>query len=215
MVSTSLEMLRLAQMCERAYAHHTGVVGEIEYLVEDRTVAIRGTETGLLLSGLGFLDVIRDLRILPWYDRRIGWAHAGMLKGARDLFDHLLWETELLRDCVGDEPPRAAKPLFAPITITGHSLGAGVGLLLAHLVRAFGFPVRFVGFGTPRCMISKPHPNVVATYYRHGDDPFTEVPRWWMGGYRPLPVVQLGYEDGLERRGDHAMRHYVRELLEG
>lgn len=207
-MSTHRLDLELARLCERAYREHTRVVGELEYLVSEvdgaPAVVVRGTETREFMSGFGWIDVIRDLRILPWYDRRVGWAHAGMLKGARRLFEELhIFEAF-----------RASSPVLTAerVYVTGHSLGAGVGLILAHIMRYYGARVTFVGFGTPRSMISKLDPGLEARFYRQGDDPVTEVPRWWMGGYSALPVEQLGRPDWKAGAKDHSLERYIYQI---
>jgi hypothetical protein len=199
------EALAAALLCQRAYEEHSGSVDELEYLIEGHTIAIRGTEASKLLSGLGVVDVVRDLRITPWRDHRVGWAHAGMLKGARALFEVLEPEIEYTHGI----------PCFRGsqyISVVGHSLGGGVGLILAHIMHHAGMLVDFTGFGTPRCMISKLNPRVNTHFYRNGDDGVTEVPRWWMGGYRRLPNVQIGDRGGYEVISDHDIRAYVRSL---
>lgn len=199
------EALSLALMCQRAYDEHTGSAGDLEYLIWGSTIAIRGTEANDLVTGLGFIDVIRDLRIMPWKDSRVGWAHAGMLKGARAVFEDL---EPQISQCGGVPKFRGSEH----VTVTGHSLGAGVGLILAHMLDHAGLLVDFTGFGTPRCMISKPRPTIHAQYYRNGDDGVTQVPRWWMGGYRALPQISIGDDRGIELISDHLLDAYVDSL---
>lgn len=99
----------LCALVEQAYERQTGVIHEVEYhllqFARFQVLIFRGTEGGKFLSGSGWRDVIRDIRILPWYDKRCGWCHAGFLKGARGVVSRLQ-----LKD--------------KPIILSGHSLGA-------------------------------------------------------------------------------------------
>jgi hypothetical protein len=191
--------LTLAELCYRVYAYHDGSVGELEYLVtwvgSRKTIAIRGTEAGKMFSGGGWVDVVRDLRILPWFITGAGWVHAGMGKGARRLKRELEGHSLISRT--------------DSLLITGHSLGAGVGMVLAELFASDGYDVEFVGFGTPRAMLQAP--KVPGRYYRNGQDPVTEVPRPWMFGYSALPVTNIGMPSGQPAR-DHFLSNYIESL---
>ena len=128
----------LARICERSYRDSTGCAGEVEYLITEHegatVIAFRGTEATRWWSNGGWRDIIRDVRFMPWYDRRIGWAHSGFLKGAQTAIDQIL-EIDLA----------------GPIYVTGHSLGAGIATCAAAILKAQGFDVReAVLFGTPR-----------------------------------------------------------------
>lgn len=204
----------LAMMAERAYQEHTRSVGELEYLLDTvqgyPAIAIRGTEGSAILKGRNWLDLVRDIRILPWYDKDIGWAHAGMLKGAQRIYKDLF-----ISGIAGRTFIRA--PYSKRLYVTGHSLGGGVGFLLAKLVnnrlKSCGVDVVFVGFGTPNVMISDPVVTFPATFYRNGDDVVTEL--LGHGLYKPFPQIQIGDSEGWEPIDDHTdMRGYVRAVEE-
>lgn len=202
----------MARVCKASYRTKSGSVGDLEYLFDKigghPVIALRGTEFSDIIGGSGWIDVVRDVRIVPWYDRRVGWAHAGMLKGAKAVFE------ELTREITFGSGDGGVYFHGSPVvTVTGHSLGGGVGLLLAHMLDHLGLAVCFVGFGTPRCMISKPRDSIVARYYRNGDDVVTQLPRWWMGGYRENPVRQIGDDTGLELLSDHHIDEYIDSLI--
>lgn len=66
-----------------------------------------------------------------------GWAHCGMLTAARLLFNELFEPLTLLHEA-GHQ-----------LLLTGHSLGAGVAVLLAALLREKMGDVQCVGYATP------------------------------------------------------------------
>lgn len=163
------------KIAEASYLDSTLCVGEIECLVTSmhgyQIVAPRGTEAGALLSGHGWRDVVRDVRFMPWYDKRVGWSHAGFLKGARGIVDKGLFG--LLRREL-------------PIIFVGHSLGGAIALNAAAMLHAEGFDAHHVvTFGSPRSFkkgtakrFKDTGINVVQ--YSNDGDPITDVPfRWW------------------------------------
>jgi hypothetical protein len=200
--------VQLARLADRAYDHHTGSVREIEYLLDtvDKkpAIAIRGTEFDKVLHGRNWLDLLRDISLFPWYDRRIGWAHAGMLKGARRLYKELV--SEDFFKAFEDVSVRSRE-----LYITGHSLGAGIGFLLAKLIasrfKRLKIKVHFVGFGTPNVMISNPAVLFPARFYRNGDDIVTELL------YHKFPHIQVGDARGFEPISDHVkMKEYIQAV---
>lgn len=66
-----------------------------------------------------------------------GWAHSGMLSAARWLREELLTPLTLL------------SAAGYSLVFTGHSLGAGVAVVLTALLRDFFPGVRCVGYATP------------------------------------------------------------------
>jgi len=189
----------LCRMAAHSYDAATGGVNDVEYLVKyepDHTVvSFRGTEFSGFISQRGVLDVIRDIRIVPWYDKRTGWAHAGFLKGARGVVDGPLMDYL----CPS-----------TPITLTGHSLGAGVSFLAALMLHSEGFTIKeWVGFGCPRPIIGKRDLPFLATSYRNHGDPVTQVPRKWMFGYsHPVELSNIGLISG------HDIGLYIDALLQ-
>jgi triacylglycerol lipase len=99
----------------------------------DKTVVIafRGTE----FDGR---DILRDIKLWPWRDSRIGWCHYGFLMGAREVYPEILTRLNIW-------DPRA-------IYLTGHSLGAAMATITAALL-TWEFPasvLHLVTFGSPR-----------------------------------------------------------------
>jgi hypothetical protein len=184
--------------------HDSDQEGEVEfrvqYCLDYVRVRFRGTEGSKLISGLGIIDVFRDLRFWPWRDDRIhGWVHAGILKGARMVVDRRLVK-ELSRDL--------------PIRFEGHSMGGGLAQVAHALMLAEGFPVAgSVVFGCPR-IFSQPPALPGAIHYRNGSDLVPQLPL-------RLPFInyaqagefrQLGRPGRLWSVKDHGCEAYRREL---
>ncbi len=198
-------MLNHKQVCRMvadSYDDATGSVGDVEYHITCRHdgtyIIVRGTEGSAFLSGDGWKDVVRDVRIAPWYDSRTGWAHAGFLKGAQGLMDGGI--TKHIR-------------CDYPIILAGHSMGGSVSMLLAMMLQKAGYPVaEWVGFGTPRMFIGSRKLPFRATSYRNGGDVVPMVPRWWMGGYRPVPLTEIGPQGRMPNLNDHSIIRYQNAL---
>jgi len=188
----------LCRMSAHSYDASTGGVNDVEYMIKyepnHTAVIFRGTEFSGFFSKLGFLDVIRDIRIVPWYDKRTGWGHAGFLKGARG---------------VVDGPLKEFVCPTTPITLAGHSMGAGVSLMAALMLHSEGYQIKeWVGFGCPRPTIGRDSLPFSATSYRNHGDPVTAVPRKWMGGYsHPVDLTDIGRISG------HDINLYMDALL--
>jgi hypothetical protein len=206
--------VQLAMLAHRSYDERSGSVREVEYLLDtvDRkpAIAIRGTEFDKALKGSNWLDLLRDIRLLPWYDRRVGWAHAGMLKGARKVYKKLRADG-FFKDF--DDIPYTRRELF----VTGHSLGAGIGFILAKFIAAHfknsKIKVHFVGFGTPNIMISNPAVLFPARFYRNGDDIITEVLGTFL--YQDFPHIRIGDPNGFNPLSDHMdMEGYTEAVAE-
>lgn len=100
-------------------------------------VAFRGTT----FDGL---DIIKDLRALPWWSRELGcWVHAGFLKGVRGIWP-------LMADTLAD--------VRGPLILTGHSKGGAEAAVCAAFMKQIlrrGLvqgrpPTMLVTFGCPR-----------------------------------------------------------------
>lgn len=210
--------VQLAKIAQQADEERSGRAGELEYLITELNdcpvIAVRGTELSTVFKGKNWKDVVRDLRVFPWYDANIGWAHAGMLKGAKEIYFDILNITRF--------SPIFTKALHAAhckqyayqcdsngekekLYVTGHSLGSGVGFLLAKYIyntySSWGLNVEFVGLGTPNIMVSDPAVPFPARFYRNGDDVVTELLGRLL--YKKFPHIQVGNSDGCKPISDH------------
>lgn len=191
--------MRHADICalvEQAYEKHTGYYGEVEYhlvqFAHAQVLIFRGTEASKFLSGSGWRDVIRDIRIIPWYDRRTGWAHSGFLKGARGVVDGRL--------CL-----KKGKPVI----VAGHSLGAALSMLAGLMLHADGHRIlEWVGFGCPRTGWSRDLP-FPGRHYRHRGDIVPTLPAIYRHRIDP---VQLGQASGANWT-DHDVGAYLAYLV--
>lgn len=190
----------LASIAAESYQHATLNVNECECLIkifgDYQVVAFRGTETDKLITGAGIWDVITDMRIIPWYDKDLGWMHSGFLSGGRASAEEL------------KEHLSRTKPIY----LTGHSLGGALSLVVAGKLKAAGFDVvEWVGFGSPKAQFwsSRVH-NVTQTNYRHCSDAVPLKPR--VRGYRHnYPVIRTDYVPGRKATwDDHDIVFYTR-----
>lgn len=189
---------------EDSYTRATYCVNDVECdtrLVEGiKIVSFRGTETDSLLDKGGWRDILRDIRFFPWYDERVGWSHAGFLKGARGVVDSCLTDTLLAS---------------VPTVIVGHSLGGALALNAAAILAAEG--VNIVGcvtFGAPRTFIrgTVRRFTVPTWQFSNPNDPITHVPhRFW--GYRHVNEVDVSWPANGLRFSNHAMSAYMEALL--
>lgn len=194
--------LELLEFCIKSYDHASIRINEVEALVEVHDgvqyVAFRGTETDKMIKGGGWRDVWRDLRAIPWKDERIGWSHAGFMKGARVIVDNFL-----IYSLDNDKP----------VVVTGHSLGGGLAINAAALLHAEGYKINsVVTFGSPRTMLKddaeKWRKILNTTQYSNDGDPVCDVPfRFW--GYRHLNEVMTDREAvGWGSDDNHALKYY-------
>ncbi len=151
----------------------------VTYIADYQIVAFRGTEASKLISGSGWRDVLRDIRLCPWYDKRVGWSHSGFLKGARALVDHGL-QGFLRKD--------------KPIILTGHSLGGVLAINSAMMLHAMGFKIEaVVTFGAPRTLLRGAvrrfiESGIPISEYSNPGDPVPDHPfRLW--GYRHVNEI--------------------------
>lgn len=181
-----------------AYNKVSGRDNEVEYFIEeiDDTIiiAIRGTETNAT-------DFIRDIRLWPWYDKRVGWAHTGFLKGARVI------EDEIIEEILGRGANKA-------IYVSGHSLGGAIALLLGKILHYERFNVKeIVTFGAPRAVFGPSlgrFKHLKVTQFRNGSDLVTTLPNA-LFGYVHVNIVQIGEpfsKDLLSWTKYHGMKYY-------
>lgn len=204
----SLTPHELMQFANRAYTEQTLCVDDVELLITehgDTTVfAWRGTEAGgigqvLKLFKTGnWRDILRDLRALPWYDKRVGWAHAGFLKGARGVLDK----------CIADHP------YGRPIIHVGHSLGGALAQIAAVYMHSLGFRIaRCAAFGSPNVFLSRSVGRIAdidLTLYRNGNDIVTTMPGVFFPYVPATKYTQIGPAHNPARGGNFG--HHVRAM---
>lgn len=194
--------LELAQLCEQAYAEVDCTVSHLQFIVRAtataRYIAVRGTDFEFYRKDGNWWDLVRNVRSVPWRHRATGLAHAGYLKGASCLYDHLL------EDC--------HHGLFdRPLVITGHSMGAAVASLLTQMLEHDGhYVARLVMFGSPRVyVLSRPRFKCDVLHLRNGSDIVTAVhPMYKL----PAPFIQIGERVRAWNVFDHSIGEYIRSL---
>ena len=180
----------LSQICAESYNQIDFEEANIEVIVRDNVFAFRGTDEPL--------DVLRDIRILPWWMPELGWVPAGFGKAARRLMPKCLSEC-LERGIEADN-----------IILTGHSLGGAVALIVgALMVRDEINPKKIVTFGAPRCGRLKLLDSIPVTCYRHGKDMVPLVPPLMR---KHVPLKRIGIPTSFVK--DHYMHNYINELKE-
>ena len=186
----------LASLVARSYTSATWYANELSalYTVQNgaRVIAIPGTK-----AEIG--EWLRDLDVMPIWDRDIGICHRGFRDGTLELY--------------------RASPLsdhdFAGAIICGHSLGGALAILLGAFLTAWGMPpAQIVTFGAPRCgswRVRRVLAKTPLRLYRNGDDPVPEVP-WLPGLYlHPRALIAIG-EPALDPIADHHVEAYERAL---
>ena len=175
----------LSLICVESYNSADFEESNIEVIIRNNVFAFRGTDEPK--------DVIRDLRILPWWISELGWVPAGFAKAAR----------RLIPKCLAECMERDIEP--DAIELTGHSLGGAVALIVgALMVRDEIFPKQIVTFGAPRCGRLKILDPIPITCYRHGKDIVPLVPPLMR---RHKPLNEVGNKVSFIK--DHYMNNYV------
>ena len=206
----------LAIKCKEVYDHDTKEFHEVEYSIDhdQGVIAFAGTQIQEVWKSDNWMDIIRDIRITPWYDRRTGWMHAGFLKGARAALEEM--DLDITKYW----------------TLTGHSLGGALALAAGKILNHEGYDLQVVGFGAPRAFIGKRRLKFNVKMFRYGADPIPLVPKVWMGGYmhptmfyqiNPISIPSYGtmYEIKHEKMNrkrlevdfnDHRIERYINSL---
>lgn len=111
-------------------------------------------------------DWARDMAAWPAVSKEhplLGHCHDGCLRGAETVRLAFL-------AAVG----------VSPFVVAAHSLGAGIGVLLAAMLPVP--PLRLVTFGAMRASIGVAVPTILhdvpGVHYRHGGDPVVDLPGW-------------------------------------
>ena len=210
METIRLTMQDALNIVHEGYAHHDFRLNEVEGIVCDfgnlQCVDFRGTEfTGALENG-GIWDIIRDARTLPWHDKRVGWSHAGFLKGARVAVDGYL---------------NLALDLNRPVAFFGHSLGAGLAINAAAMMKNMGWNVVFMfGLGAPRTLRRRTQRKfeklgIQTHLFANPGDPVDNVPPPWLGFRHAVELTRTARPGqgfpGISH--NHMMPHYVEALV--
>jgi hypothetical protein len=162
---------QITNLIKQGYEKHTIRVSEVECLVVEvdgvQCVIPRGTEASKFFSGGGWRDVLRDMRFYVWKDHRVGWSHAGFVKGARGIVDRGLF---------------GLLDRSKPIALYGHSLGGAVAINAAKMLHWHGFDViEVVTVGAPRTLTKSSAKSfkltgIQITEYSNDGDPIPRLP---------------------------------------
>lgn len=146
--------------------------------------------------GLELLDILRMALVFPRFDKNTGVSHAGMSIAANRIAGEI--DKRLDKD----------KPTY----VGGHSMGAGISLLLTSELEDKGFNViRWLGLGCPRMemfdVFYKPKAKLFS--FVNGKDIVTYVPL----AAHPVPTIKIGTPSAwYPNFKDHDRRTYVSEL---
>jgi hypothetical protein len=201
-----LDVKTAVNYAAEAYTRDQHNVGGTNWIVDDTpdgvAIFFRGTE-------FDFEDILRDIRGLPWWDRKLGFCHSGFLKGARKAFDkpHSLGGSFGDMLCVRNRS----------VTLGGHSLGGALALVFGAMMTSRGWPPNAIyAFGAPKVQygrrVSKILENVPVFEFKHDSDIVTTVPAIFarhIVATTQLPFV--GDEDDGPFRA-HRIRNYQQAI---
>jgi hypothetical protein len=186
-----------------SYTEVTYCEKEVECWVEEfdshTIVAYRGTEGSGIFSKGGWRDLTRDIRAFPWKDKRIGWCHAGFLKGARRVVDkHLMTMVSRAK----------------PVIFIGHSLGGALSVISAILMKLAGFNVTgLITFGAPRALYKSAYRvakslKIPTWQFSNPGDPVADMPAKFLGCYHLLEIETDREARGYSIGNNHMMNRY-------
>ena len=138
-----------------------------------RCIAYEGTTSD-------FLQITRDIRFLPFWDRRAGIGPIGFVKGVLAVIE------DLVADCIDD-----AKA--GNLIVLGHSLGGSLALRTAGHFRALGYKVPVFAIEPARCCLWKLGrllADVPVFISQAGSDPVPDVPLFYR---HPGAVTRIGH----------------------
>ena len=202
----------LAALCDRSTRELSGVVSELEYLLDSdddcQYLAIRPTEAMSAeqelfeyMSSGNWRDWLRNGRFYPSWEPATGWGHRGYQAGAKALLPFISMQVSQ----------------YKPLVLTGWSLGGGVAQPLALMLKGHGYDVRKVRtFGAPPALVKArtkfDNASINVLNYRYRNDSVPTLMRWMP--YEIAAPVQLGVAGDFKDRTwrDHGIKNYERVL---
>jgi len=202
-----MDFERHARDCRISYSRRDGRAGTIEYLRDGNEFTFRGTARNKIIKTESSLygktkswlslarDILADVRIMPRYNKELGWRPGGFRDAALDVVAEI-------------EPMIFTNP--DPIILKGHSLGAITAILAAEVLTARGHNIeRVFAFAPPKGGRLKHLDPSKVVAFRYGRDIVTELPISWR---RTVKCRHIGHPgDVLE---DHAIER-TEEWLSG
>lgn len=181
----------LLDLIQYGVSHSTHSVHEMEFMLvraEHCTIiCFRGTE----LKGnskdsfwerlQNKLDIVRDVRVLPWKSKRLPAGQAGFVRGAIAVIDAI--KHQLVSEYTNS----------TPIVLCGHSLGGALSVATGFLMNSEGYNVvEIVTFGSPKVFYRGERAyrgkNFRITMYKYGKDIITHV----FLGRHPVKQTKVG-----------------------
>ena len=180
--------ITLARVSAESYKRSDFETENIEIIKSGQIYAFRGTDEAK--------DVITDIRFLPWYTKELGYSAAGFVRTARHVYEAV-------------EAHYQRTP-HHPITLTGHSLGGAMALLVgAYMVRSHMPLERIVTFGAPRVGKLRILKHIDVEMYKNRRDIVTSQPFWLS---HPRRNIRIGGGKGWSPLKDHRMNEYIEAL---